>query len=461
MNRYEGPGCGGFFNFCNSLDYCDQLVFLTDMGLKYSKSELTISDELKSFTDFQNKILLPARNIRDNAFNESVKMFAILDKEIDKQKEVDSLIYKIERVKLTDRKTIFHIRCDAPDYNETISLSDVNFQTKQNVPDSLFKVEWDYCKLTTGSKNKFNLLLQVKGSKLKLQGLKMIFIKGGAKNTKQDLVFNSYRKQLKEREKRSIEIGDSISIIQLEYDALLKIYSDADSVYKDQIAKLYSKNIEDFNCFWSLSKNYMSDEEAGLTFEKWILFFDNHKEMMGKRYQKIKSDSKTSYDNCRKMSVERADVLNEIYAVLNYGVNVTSDSLKPARDTVIIPLSISELGIYNTAVPVFFGNANLGRVGCYLLNKDTVNIARAIFIDENYNSYFEVNGSFNFSPYLFPTSYLTAFRIIAFDEKGLVYVSAQIDKAKNVTSKTWYFNSIELFQVKTLKALNPLFKSKN
>ncbi len=471
-NRYSGPGCGGFRggDFCDYLDDCDRLVFLYETGLKYSMSELSISEEIKTFNDFQNEIIAPARNRRDSAMKDCQKMKSRIIAENDKQKKVDSLIYKIERVKLSNNKSVFHIRCDALVYNEILTLGEVNFQIRQDVPDSLFKVEWDYCKLSSVSKNKFNLLLQKNGNKEKLPELKMKFIKGEGKNSNSKEVFSAYKKAVKDRSRRSAEIGDTINIMQSKLDSLLKIYLGADSIYTAERDTLFLQNIYWFNCFWELSRQYMTDEEQKLSFENWILFFDKEKVMMKKRYQKIKQVNQLTYADCEKMAKERESALYTVYRILNSYSNVVpvttlnkKDTTLPKRDTVIIPLSILKLGIYNTAQPIYYGQTKNGiaHVGCYLLKNDTINISSIYLIDKHFNSFLEFNGTSKYGPYNFPSYGLTTFRLIAFDERGNPYTCLPFDKSESSTSTNWNFSSVELSPIKNLGDLTPLFKFRN
>jgi hypothetical protein len=452
--RYSGSGCGGFYSSCESMMGYGYLVFFVDMGLKYSTSEMTISEELKNLNDAQKQIIAPLKKQSDSLFGEMRKRKKeIFDKKVELRK-VDTLTYKIERVKLSKHKSVFHVRCDALQYNEILSLSGVNFQTHEQLPDSLFKVEWDYCKLS-GGKGNYTINLSVNGNKMKLQNLTMKIVKDDTAKTEIKQVFPNYKKAVKVREKKVEEIQDTLNQMALRFILLNKKYCTVDSMLLVEQSKLYSKNWENFHCFWELNRKYMSPDEAKLSYEAWIAYFDSKKNLMKKRYEKIENTSE--YKECFRIDKERNAYYNSIFHVQATEV-VKVDTTAPKRDTVIIPLEIPKLGLYSASKPYdYYEKKNdVNKVDYYICKNDTINISCIYILDPKFNSFFEYNGLTQYSPYYLPINFYSI-QLIAFDEKGNAYTYLQPAAEKN--NYNWRISkSVELLPVKKIKDLEPLFK---
>jgi hypothetical protein len=130
------------------------------------------------------------------------------------------------------------------------------------------------------------------------------------------------------------------------------------------------------------------------------------------------------------------------------------------RDTVILALCISKTGLYNIAFPFSYNLTPKDQlhISCYRFRNDTLNISTAWLVDKNYNSMFSLSSYPPYGPYCFPDLFSRSFRIIAFDEKGIPYISGMMNtwNAKDPSQ-----GCLQLNRLTGRKDLEPLFGTKN
>ena len=456
-NRYWISGCAGMMPYCGGVDDCGRLVFLVDKGLLFANSELGISEQVKIYNDAQNNILKPIVEKISRIDKERGVVNGMITERKKEYKRRDTLIYKIERIETSGHKLVFHLRCDETEYNETMAFGGADLKIKNRVPDSLFKVEWDFCRVTAGKKNKFSMVLMKNGRKQKLQDLKMLPHDKGRVDKK--AVYADYKKRLKEREKRAGEISDTIALLQKQLQLLNKKRFSLDSLRNIEAEKIRNRNLDDLNCFWQLNWPYMSEREKSLGYQKWITYFDSNRVAMRKRFESIQKQKK--YRDCKKLSNQRDSIWALLDRMTQPYVTGFSDSIKTTRrDTVILSLGISKLGVYNIARPCDLPRKKSDwiNIKAYLFRNDTLRITEVYLVTPPYNTMLDLNARVMYSPYQFSLSpSFHDLRIIAFDQKGTPYTN-KFSLLEGSSPDKLLLQTVELVPLRNMSDIAPLFK---
>lgn len=455
--RYDGPGCGGVIGYCEGIDACDRLVFLVDNGMKYIANGTSIAEELKKNREIQLRVLAPIKKKLDSLNQEINSARSKLETQRKRHRSLDTIIYRVERIKISRKKSEFHVFSEVPHYNETAELNGMNFISKKQLPDSIYKAEWNYCRINA-SGGRYNLLLQLNGRKYKLQELKMKKDKVLKPEVDPENAFGNYKKQVKEREKQAKAVADSIQVRTERLEILKKLQWSVDSLYQEELNKLDNKALRDLDCFWHMNRRFMDSSENRLKFDDWIAYFDGHRPLMKKRFEKLKGGKPSSYERCKKLVNNRDSLMARIDRLMPTIVSNRphADSL-PKRDTVILRLSIKKLGVYNVASPRFFSiqPSELIKTSAFLYKKDTLNIIRVWIVDKYFNGFYEFGHNPKYSPYLLPASAFSNVRLIAFDENKKVFYSPLLDLSQLRSNNS---NTLELLPLGNISSLFPLFK---
>lgn len=300
------------------------------------------------------------------------------------------------------------------------------------------------------------------GEKQKLSNLKMKPLKQGETTFWIKKIYPAYKKKLKEHNQYTALIKDSVAKKKAECLVWQLKLVEADSLLEIEYRKWADNSLIELNCLWKLSRAWMSAQEKKLSYDDWIVFFDANKKQMKQWYLDIKNNSQEA-EYCLEQAKRKERYMYKVYEVtypkaLKPSSSDTLQTVKAPvpRDTVIVPLSISRLGLYNTATRTYQEeiDKNKIRISYYYSGSDSLLISRFFIVSESLNSLTEVHSD-HYSPYLFPMWSPDPFRIIAFDERGRMFFSRQLTKEE--LSRKPNQNAVELILLHNLEQITPFF----
>jgi hypothetical protein len=120
--------------------------------------------------------------------------------------------------------------------------------------------------------------------------------------------------------------------------------------------------------------------------------------------------------------------------------DTTGKAQKVVRDTLIIPVNITKLGMHNTAKPhslvMYQGRDLIRKIGVanYLLDSVDVRISVVYLLEKNRNGFYRYAGKYAYSPYQLPHEFSNC-TIIAFGEKGRSHITYLNDDAPSLPSQ--------------------------
>lgn len=432
------PPCGTRTGqHCGSLVRFDRMALVATTGLHFASDSISVLDAAKRLdklnkqaTDIlRHQFAAVDSSLHDNAWllraaNEQVRL-------------VDSVVYRVERVRTAKRSTTFRLLGTNPAVNEAAQLKGIAFKTKEPLPDSLFKVDWEACKVTVRKNNRANLELRKGGSKLKLRDMPVKYVKPKTTKTARYQLYRNYKKQLKARltlaEKR-IATRDSIAAIchqaQLQLDSLLAL---EDSIQ----ATLYRELLAQLKCLRQLEGEYGIFTPNDTSLLAWARWFDAHKPQKAAQYRAVERDLKLRDADYLPVVQARSSMAERLRPTIH------KRTVQPAAlgDTVGIGVAINQLGLFSAGHEFGLRRYHDGvppkrefvvTVGKYTFNMVEKPVASVLLLRPQLNGFLQFDGTHCFSPYNLPFHWKT-YLLLATDSKGVVYF-ATLELANNQTA---------------------------
>jgi hypothetical protein len=163
-------------------------------------------------------------------------------------------------------------------------------------------------------------------------------------------------------------------------------------------------------CFQQLNQQLMSAEEKMLSFDDWLLYFDQHKSEMNNRFTMLKSDpSFTISDANVKRTANAATVVTRDGAIQQY----SAEQLGFAEG-----FSLSSLGTYNCDQLYRLNNPVELYVNYETSKGEQVRPVIAFILDNNLNGLLRFDGDYGRSPYHITYSAASLSRMVVIDAAG-------------------------------------------
>lgn len=427
----RGMSCG----FVNGekrcfMDDCLALDMIMNVGIRFSKSNSTITDNLGKLDSLRTV----KKNINESSLRNDGSLKSI-NEGLNQQKH-----YKVYQQPTSKSYTLFTVQKKSPSNATESSLFDeltFRLKTRKNIamPDLVFNKEWQAISFSDSLKSgRYNIHFVSDDTTINYRSVEIIA-----------------DKKMSRRERKQYNVGfvnkiDSITEQEQNFrmkllksrDALLQ---ENDMLNRNRSSLQFLFDDDSLFCFWDKSRQLMDSAEKTMKFETWLKYFDEHKPEMLNRYSSLKSGAKYQY--CLDLVSKKQE-----FEMRQQKANAMTSTANKVASEVVQSLSIAQLGIYNCDQLMRLNNP----VEVFADYVDTkgkqLEIVIIYILDQTLNGMLMYDGHYGFSPYRFAYSPSSRTSMIAIDEYGNSYVFSpksfgEIVQAKLKNKYTFKLTKIE------------------
>lgn len=418
---------------------CERYIALIELGKKYTSNSLNLSKRISSLEILDS--IYPLYFPIESKYKEQKD----LEKEYTNQYVIKQASLQ-EIPKQKAKNFYFKIKGKNQENNDISPIENVVwvYQAKKNTEllESLQKLKWNAITIDTLEVNKsykIRLVSQVKRYNLEVKPLTIASEKTPLDEymASKMYAFDSLRNVYRNIKTEIKDKKDSIARILLPMQSVMKRHNrflGQPWYYNPR------RELKELQCFWSLNKPFMFEEERILSISKWYDLLFRNQPKFKKRYLQL--EKKTAYSSCLKEVRDAQEAINKIKRIENQ----------------IQSFFITSGGIYNCDIIKKIINPVLVSPEYLVEDGTKINIYLIYLLDESINGAIRYDGYMNFGPYQFKVSSFSKTNLIAFDKEGIAYM-AKNDQLKSLAQKET--NSITLVPIKESDSKHTIMKKVN
>ncbi|MEC4005769.1 OmpA family protein [Flavobacterium sp. SUN052] len=439
------------YSICQ-LNNCDAFTTLKKIGVNYSEN----IDLIERKYNNQIKKQVKDRKNNNEALESTIENYkTIIEEYQTKIKNFETKIKKSEpnyvatKISNDENQEIFNIGFSVKSNVQNINFKNTNWLNKSDINgkinQSIYNKNWNNCSIESNEDKTFTIILKDSTSEISIKNVAMINL--NVSEDKLTKVSNSMNNSYKIQQNRIKKFKRSKDKFIKKNEEVAKILNDIE-VQKRKLKDTLIGNLSQNSivCFWEKSKDYMTTDEAKLSIQSWLNYFDKNKEVMLKRYSTLQIS-----EDCKKQTAQIFEANKKIVENQKYS-NTANNTAKELNQS----LQISKLGIYNCDQIQRLQNP-IEIFANYTDEKgNELNPVFIYLLDSNFNGVIKYDGYNGLSPFRFAFSPQSKNTMIAFDGNGNSYIYKSEKFSEININGSYKHHDFIMTKINNLKSIDDL-----